>query len=222
MSESGLAMLDSVTARVAAWRRRHRARAGEIQRYQVTFDGAIVADLEARTQQTLDDELGAAAWEIAQGLSRPATCDVIALSSEGVELARLPMRVMPMRAVDAPTNTTDMGMVVKTLLDANRELMTLCKDMVGAVTTQLKEVSSITTELAKSTAKRARDAETEAAAATATALDAVQTISASGDPAKKDRKERVEDFIEDFVRSRIGVPRTSDNDGDGSEKAANE
>lgn len=216
-------MLDSVTARVAAWRRRHRSRAGDIQRYQVLFDGAIVADLETRTQQALDDELGAAAWEIAQGLSRPATCDVIALSPEGVELARLPMRVMPMRAVDAaPTNTADLGTVVKTLLDANRDLMVLCKDMVGAVTTQLKEVSSITTELAKSTAKRARDAEAEAATATATALDAVQTISATGDPSRKDRKERVEDFIEDFVRSRIGVPRTSDNDGEGAEKAANE
>lgn len=220
MSESGLAMLDSVTARVAAWRRRHRARAGEIQRYQVLFDGAIVADLETRTQQALDDELGAAAWEIAQGLSRPATCDVVALSPEGVELARLPMRVMPMRAVDAPTNTADLATVVKTLLDSNRDLMSLCKDMMGAVTTQLKEVSAITTELAKSTAKRARDAEAEAASATATALDAVQTIGTAAAP-RRDVKEKIETFIEDMARAHFNVPRTrADNDDD--EKAANE
>ncbi len=211
MSESGLAMLDSVTARVAAWRRRHRARAGEIQRYQVVFDGAVVADLEARTQQTLDDELGAAAWEIAQGLSRPATCDVVALSSEGVELARLPMRVMPMRASDQAPQGADMGAVVKVLLDANQQMMGLCKDMMSAVTQQLKEVSNITTELAKSTAKRARDAEAEAATATATALDAVQTATQSAS-SPRGAKERVEDFIEDVARAHFGVSRGSNDD----------
>lgn len=217
MSESGLAMLDSVTARVAAWRRRHRARAGEIQRYQVLFDGAIVADLEARTQQALDDELGAAAWEIAQGISRPATCDVVALSPEGVELARLPMRVMPMRAVDANTTpTADMGTVVKTLLDANQQMMKLCTEMVGAVTSQLKVTAEITTELARATAKRAVAAESEAASATATALEAVQAI-ASADSPKRDTRARVEDFIEDVARTHFGVGR-KDND----DKAANE
>jgi hypothetical protein len=219
MSESGLAMLDSVTARVAAWRRRHRSRAGDIQRYQVLFDGAIVADLETRTQQALDDELGAAAWEIAQGLSRPATCDVIALSPEGVELARLPMRVMPMRAVDATAPSADMGAVVKVLLDANQQMMGLCKDMMTAVTQQLKEVSNITTELAKSTAKRARDAESEAATATATAIDAVQTIGTAAAP-RRDVKEKIETFIEDMARAHFNVPRVSaENDDD---KAANE
>lgn len=208
MSESGLAMLDSVTARVAAWRRRHRARAGEIQRYQVSFDGAVVADLEARTQQTLDDELGAAAWEIAQGLSRPATCDVIALSAEGVELARLPMRVMPMRAVDAPaTQGADMATVVKVLLDANKDMMGMCRDMIGAVTTQLKEVSAITTELARSTAKRATTAEAEAAVATATALDAVQTA-ANVEKPKRDTREKVEDIIEDAIRAHLGISKS--------------
>ena len=214
MSESGLAMLDSVTARVAAWRRRHRARAGEIQRYQVVFDGAVIADLETRTQQALDDELGAAAWEIAQGLARPATCDVIALSPEGVELAKLPMRVMPMRASDQAPQGADMGTVVKVLLDNNAQLMAMCKDLIGSVTVQLKEVSAITTELAKSTAKRAREAEAEAATATATALDAVQTV-ATSNGGRKEVRERVEDFIEDMARAHFGVPRAAneeDND----------
>ena len=212
MSESGLAMLESVTARVAAWRRRHRAKSGDVQRYQVVFDGAVIADLETRTPQALDDELGAAAWEIAQGLSRPATCDVIALSAEGVELARLPMRVMPARAADAPS--ADMGTVVKVLLDNNAQLMAMCKDLIGSVTVQLKEVSAITTELAKSTAKRAREAEAEAATATATALDAVQTV-ATSNGGRKEVRERVEDFIEDMARAHFGVPRAAneeDND----------
>ena len=212
MSESGLAMLESVTARVAAWRRRHRAKSGDVQRYQVVFDGAVIADLETRTPQALDDELGAAAWEIAQGLSRPATCDVIALSAEGVELARLPMRVMPARAADAPS--ADMGTVVKVLLDNNAQLMAMCKDLIGSVTVQLKEVSAITTELAKSTAKRAREAEAEAATATATALDAVQTV-ATSNGGRKEVRERGEDFIEDMARAHFGVPRAAneeDND----------
>ena len=215
MSESGLAMLESVTARVAAWRRRHRAKSGDVQRYQVVFDGAVIADLETRTPQALDDELGAAAWEIAQGLSRPATCDVIALSAEGVELARLPMRVMPARAADAPS--ADMGTVVKVLLDNNAQLMAMCKDLIGSVTVQLKEVSAITTELAKSTAKRAREAEAEAATATATALDAVQTV-ATSNGGRKEVRERVEDFIEDMARAHFGVPRAANEDD--NDKAA--
>ena len=212
MSESGLSVLEGVTARVTSWRRRHRGKQNEVRSYQVVFDGATLADIEARTAQGLDDELGAAAWEVAQGISRPATVDVIALGENGIEIARLPMRVMP-AATAAPPQSADMGTVVKVLLDANQQMMKLCTEMVGAVTSQLKVTAEITTELAKSTAKRAVHAEAEAAAATATALDAVSVAKDAGSE-KRDRQERIEDFVEAWLKHKLMGPQDTGNDAD--------
>ncbi|NBO57157.1 MAG: hypothetical protein EBU84_21750, partial [Actinobacteria bacterium] len=118
---TGLSTVEPLALRVAAWRGRHRAVAARVREYRVEHDGSTVASLAARQSSTLDDELAAAAWELAQGLARPATVDVLALSEEGVEIARLPLRVLPAGASSGVASSGDLKDVVRALLDANHQ-----------------------------------------------------------------------------------------------------
>lgn len=200
-SQHGLALLESTTNRVSAWRRRHRARADEVARYVVTHDGTTVADLDApRTAQGLDDELAAAAWEVAQGLARPATVDVCALAHDGAEVARITIRVQPART--EPASGADLGAVVKVLLEANQSLARLTTDLVGAVAGQLREVSAITTELARASAARAKAAETEAAKAQETASEAL-ALARDTSSETRSAQDRGMDLVEHFLRLKL-------------------
>ncbi len=203
MSSDGLSTLEPLTARVAGWRRRHRAISQDVKTYQVVFDGAIVATLEARTSAALDDELAAAAWELAQGLSRAATVDLVALDTSGEELGRLPLRILP----SAPTSTDGSSQVIRDLMAQNRETMRLCVEMVSAVTKQMQVVSEVTTELARAMGQRALRAETDAVAAVSTVQDA---LSVARDAGQSPRTERALSLVEDFIRLKAGLPGISE------------
>lgn len=200
MSESGLSRVESLTGRVATWRARHKARAGSVVAYHVVYDGAVIADIAPRTSTTLDDELGAAAWELAQSVGRPVTADVIALDSAGVEVARLPMRVIPESAREA----TDQSAVIAALLTQNRELMRLHTELLGGVVGTVRELSTMTTELARTLGRRAREAEAETATATATVQDAL-ALAREQSQGPRSREERALDLMESFARMKLGI-----------------
>lgn len=197
----GLATLEPLVQRVGLWRHRHRARASQVVAYQVVYDGAVVAEIEAGSKEALDDELAYAAWDLAQSVGRPVTADVIAMGAGGVELAKLPMRVLP---AAPPTPAAGDAVLVKTLLDANRDLMRLVVDVLGAVTSQQKTIAEVTTELARSSGRRAVNAEAEAATATATALDALAAAREAAAPART-AGDRGLDLVEAFLRDRMSV-----------------
>ena len=199
----GLSTLEPITARVAMWRRRHRARVAHVTAYQVVYDGACIADIEARTTQALDDEIASAAWELAQSIGRPVTADVIAVDGAGVELARMPMRVLPV-APSVP-QSMDATQITATLVNANQQLMRLVVDVLGAVTEQQKTFAQITTELARSSGRRAVAAEQEAAEATATAMEAVHAIREAGAAQSRTIGDRGLDLVEGFLKERLGL-----------------
>lgn len=217
MSESGLATVEPITMRVAAWRTRHKARATDVKRYTVVYDGATIADIEGRTSQTLNDELAAAAWELAQGIARAVTVDIVALDDAGVEIARLPLRVMPVAAT--VVTQTDQTAVIKALLENNRDMMSLFKEMNGAMVAQLKEVSGMVSTLAKSATHRAVTAEKEAQDATALATDAIATAAAATSGRNLSTREKVENFLIRAAEQHMGMRPESDNDGDAATDA---
>ena len=116
----------------------------------------------------------------------------------------MPLRVQP-TARDAGA---DLQAVVKTLLEANAQMSRLAIEMAGAVASQLRETSALTTELARAAGQRARAAESEAAAATEAAREAVQLARESAEP-RRDFSDRGADLLEAFVRQRVlGAPPT--------------
>jgi len=206
MSEHGLTLLEPITARVAMWRQRHRAHARRVQTYRVVYDGSTVAELSAVSASTLDEELAAAAWELAQGLARAVTVDVLAFDAQDVELARMPLRVMPVAPPTAATG--DMQSVVKVLLESNQAQGRLILEMCGAFTSQLREASAITAELARGAFARARSAEIETTMAAETVRDALAVARDNTEP-KRTTSDRMADLIEGFIAERrrdIGRP----------------
>lgn len=203
-TEAGLSLLESTTLRVTAWRNRHRARREEVLRYVVHFDGATICELEARTKQALDDELAAAAWELAQGLSRPITVDFIAYGADGGEVARLPIRILPA----APVSTaTDHTAVISALLkgmeqqqkgmEASQRQLT---ELMGSVVGLVKGVADLAAAQVQTAHKRAERAESAADVAMETARDATATAADALDStSRRSRSERLEDMIFDLV-----------------------
>jgi len=207
MSEShaGLALVEPIRARVALWRRRHRQHADRAQTYRVTYDGSTVAELSAvRSIATLDEELASAAWELAQGVGRAVTVDVLALDAHEVELARMPLRVVP-AAPPAAAAAGDLQSVVRVLLESHQQQARLIVDMAAAFTAQLREASTITAELARSAASRARNAELEAAGAADTVRDALAVARDAHDrEPRRNVGDRALDVFESLVRVKLG------------------
>lgn len=192
--------------RVAAWRGRHRAQAGRVREYRVEHDGSVIASLTARTASTLDDELAAAAWELAQGLSRPATVDVLALSEEGAEVARLPLRVVPAASASS-ASSGDLRDVVRALLDANHQQQKLMVEVLGAVGGQLRDALQLASEATRAAHARAASAEAEAASASAVvreALDLARTAQTPERGARERGMDLVEGVLRDLARSQLG------------------
>ena len=201
-THAGLALVEPLTARVALWRRRHRQHADRAETYRVTYDGSTIAELSAvRSVATLDEELASAAWELAQGVGRAVTVDVLALDAHDHELARMPLRVMP-AAAPAPAAAGDLQSVVRVLLESHQQQARLIVDMAAAFTAQLREASAITAELARSASARARVAELEASTAAETVRDAIAVARDAGEP-RRTVGDRALDVFESLVRAKL-------------------
>lgn len=210
-----------VASRVAAWRRGHRNYASPVASYTVFHDGVTVATFPAgQSAEGLNEDLAAATWDVAQGLSRAVTVDLVAYDAGGAELARKALRVLP----EAPPKTReeDLGGVVKVLLDAHRDSMQQQREMMTAVVSTLKEVAGITTELARATATRVKTAEesaTQLRDALNEAMATAREVEGVGDLALKQRRE---EFLMDFLKEKVlgvgsnGAANGSTSNGAGS------
>jgi hypothetical protein len=201
MSEShGLATIEPLTSRVGLWRTRHRAQAARIAEYRVEHDGSCVATLAARSSATLDDELAAAAWELAQGVQRPTTVEVLALTAEGAEVARLPLRVLPASSGAAgAASSGDLKDVIKCLLDAHQAQARLLTEVVAAFGSQLRDAINMASELARAAHARAGAAEAEAASASAVVRDAL-AVARDAQVPERTVKDRGLDLVEGVLR----------------------